>query len=396
MLLVLKKVLNIVTLAIANVADNVLQGLSHLGIIDDIPKNLPNMEDVLEDKRRGLYTEKDSVVVAAKIGDLLSDPTYNRTEDISYGNCERDLRQLKGFSYKATGILFAFVRPDYSVVVTQGNHRTTMLWMVTEDPNVRIPINLNFHPENISVERMIEIESENHNADCAFRSTQDNDSKFKSAFFSKQAWALKIFNFLTPFWIGIAGTLQNARFTCHSYNYISKARKESGDDNVKTILSVFTNLYKDVENPNVEILGNFVRSAALFHHVFGKHIAEVNAKNGDVDSFAEMIQYYFRDMEIELQKARQAGYPIAVKQNITQSDICKGSKVYKGIELFVCRFISLYNDYVETRDWSISGRNSTAIPVIDGKEFANFTSKLDPFFRQTLAEVAKAPVIHNK
>ena len=54
------------------------------------------------------------------------------------------------------------------------------------------------------------------------------------------------------------------------------------------------------------------------------------------------------------------------------------------------------NDYVETRDWSISGRNSTAIPVIDGKEFANFTSKLDPFFRQTLAEVAKAPVIHNK
>ena len=202
--------------------------------------------------------------------------------------------------------------------------------------------------------------------------------------------------FLTPFWIGIADTLQNARFTCHSYNYISKARKESGDDNVKTMLKVFTDLYRDVEDPNVEILGNFVRSGALFLNVFGKHIEEVNGMNGDVDSFAGMIEYYFRDMEIQLKKAREAGYPIAMKQNITQSDICKGSKVYKGIELFVCRFISLYNDYVETQDWSISGRNSTAIPVIDGKRFATFTSQLDPFFRQTLAEVAKAPVTHNK
>ena len=396
MLLVLKKTLNLVALAVENVKDNVLRGLSHLGIIDDIPKNLQNLEDVLEDKRKGLYTDKDSVVVAARIGDLLSDPTYNRTEDISYGNCERDLKQLKGFSYKASGILFAFVRPDYSVVVTQGNHRTTMLWMVTEDPNVRIPVNLNFHPEDISVERMIEIESENHNADCAFRSNQDNDSKFKSAFFSKQSWALLIFQFLTPFWIGIAGTLQNARFRCHSYNYISKARKEAGDENVKTVLNVFTGLYKDVENPNVEILGNFVRAGAVFLNVFGKHVAEVNAKNNDVDSFAGMIEYYFRDMEIQLKKARDAGYPIAIKQNITQSDICKGSKVYKGIELYVCRFISLYNDYVETQGWDISDRNSTAVPIISGREFANFTSKLDPFFRQTLAEVAKAPVVHNK
>ena len=58
-----------------------------------------------------------------------------------------------------------------------------MLWMITQDSNVRIPVNLNFHPEDISYDRMIEIESENHNADCAFRSTQDNDSKFKSGFF---------------------------------------------------------------------------------------------------------------------------------------------------------------------------------------------------------------------
>ncbi len=51
---------------------------------------------------------------------------------------------------------------------------------------------------------------------------------------------------------------------------------------------------------------------------------------------------------------------------------------------------------MQTKDWKISGRNSTAIPLVEGKEFAHFTSQLDPFFRSTLADVAKAPVIHNK
>ena len=46
MLLVLKKTLNLVALAVENVKDTVLRGLSHLGIIDDMPKNLLNLEDV--------------------------------------------------------------------------------------------------------------------------------------------------------------------------------------------------------------------------------------------------------------------------------------------------------------------------------------------------------------
>ena len=180
------------------------------------------------------------------------------------------------------------------------------------------------------------------------------------AFFSKQPWALDIFRFLSPLGIGIAGTLQSARFTTRSYHYITKARKESGDDIVKSVLKSFTSLYDDLENPDVEILGNFVRAASVFVKFFGKHIKEIDSNNGNVDSFNEMIQYYFRDMEIQLRNARKAGFPIAIKENITQADICKGSKIYKGIELFVCRFISLYNEYVQTKDWKISGRNSTA------------------------------------
>ena len=73
-MLVLKRALNIVALAVANVKDNVLERISHLDIIDELPKNLPNLEDILGDKGIGLYTDKDSVVCAARLGDLLSDP----------------------------------------------------------------------------------------------------------------------------------------------------------------------------------------------------------------------------------------------------------------------------------------------------------------------------------
>ena len=109
------------------------------------------------------------------------------------------------------------------------------------------------------------------------------------------------------------------------------------------------------------------------------------------------MEYYFRDMEIETQRAREAGIKLPMKYNITQADICKYSKDYKQVsDLGVCRFISLYNEYVESQGYAIPDRNATAIPIIEGTCFAEFTEKLSPFLRQTLAEMAKTPVTHNK
>jgi hypothetical protein len=396
-MIVIKRPLSLVTLASKKVTQTILRGLSGLDVIDKLPKNLPTLEEVLEDRKRGLYTDKDSVVVAARIGDLFSDPTYNRTEDISYTKCADNLRNLKGFSHKAAGILFAFIRPNLEVIVTQGNHRITMLWLIMQDPDTRISVNLNFHPENISHDKMLQVEAENHTADCAFRLTQDQDNKFKSAFISRQDWATELFAFLSTYLIGVADTLNNARFTCNSYSYVQKAIREGNESNVRKVLETFTGLYEEGKEPDKEILGNFVRAGSVFLRVFGSHINTVNRKNSGIDSFKEMMEYYFRDMEIETQRAREAGIKLPMKYNITQADICKYSKDYKQVsDLGVCRFISLYNEYVESQGYAIPDRNATAIPIIEGTCFAEFTEKLSPFLRQTLAEMAKTPVTHNK
>ena len=94
-MITVKPLLNLVKLAKKKFKDYVLRVLSDFNIVDSIPDSLPLMEDVLAGRMRGLYKDGSSVVVAAKIGDLWSDPTYNRTDSINYGNCERDLKSLK-------------------------------------------------------------------------------------------------------------------------------------------------------------------------------------------------------------------------------------------------------------------------------------------------------------
>lgn len=218
---------NLVELYFQKVDDKVQEQLSKLSVLDRAPTdNLPKMEDVIERYLRGEYEGQDSVIVSGRIGEFMTDPKYNRGDVLRYGNQERDLNQMRGFSYSSAGVLAAFLRPNGTVVLTQGNNRTSMLFAVTQNGNVRISLTLNFHKNGVSEEEMTRVEAENHNADCNFRTTQDSDDKFKSAFHSKQSWAVSIYNFLSPYSIGIADTLENAKFNCASHSYIDTARKE--------------------------------------------------------------------------------------------------------------------------------------------------------------------------
>jgi len=399
--LIILPILNVVDLAISNFKDYVLRLLSSFNVVDSLPSNLPLMEDILTDRKKGLYKDISSVVVAARIGDLFSDPTYNRTETINYGKCEANIKALKGFSHKAAGVLFAFVRPNFDVVITQGNHRVTMLWAVTQDPNSRIAVNLNFHPEDISEEEMIEIESENHHSDAANRAGQTKSDTFKSAFHSNLDWALKMYNLLAPFKIGIAGTLSDARFNCKSYGSISKAEGDTNLEIVKKVLSEFTGLYDGVENPDIEILGNFVRAASIFLNTFAGHIAEVDKKNVDedtgnpIDSFSEMMKYFFRDMEPGLIKAKRLGAIVAVRKNLTQDDVCISTRFFKGQHLAVCRFVSMYNELAAAKEWEYNNTQKNAIPT-DGITVANYLSGLDPVLRNAVQEYCNTPVVHKQ
>jgi len=399
-----KQLLNLCDLYTNKVVDVVQGLLSELDVLDKAPiDGLPKLEDVIEAHSRGEHEGVDSIHVSARIGDIMTDPEYNRGDNLRYGNQERDLNAMRGFSYQAAGTLVAFLRPGGITVATQGNNRISMLYAVTQNKSTRIPILLIFHESGINHEEMVRVESENHNADCNFRSTQSTDEKFKSAYFSEQKWAKLIYTFLKPFGIGIAGTLEDAKFNCTSHSYIDKARKEAGDEFVKRFLESHVDVFS-ADNCQKEVFGNFVRGGASFLSTFSAHIAEVDEKNGGIDSFSDMMRHYFADREKEALETRKIleknGAPksaissVPVKKCLTQADITQGNRVIKGYSLFVCRFVSIYNEYCKEQELIFNQTYATAIPVVEGKTFANFIKDEDPILRPSFIDVAKNPVVH--
>ena len=399
-----KTLLNLCDLYANKVADIVQELLSRLSILDKAPVDgLPKLEDVVEAHSRGEYEGVDSVHVSARIGDIMTDPEYNRGDNLRYGNQERDLNAMGGFSYRAAGTLVGFLRPGGVTVATQGNNRISMLFAVTQERSSRVPFLLNFHKPLITHEEMIRVEAENHNADCNFRSNQSTDEKFKSAFYSQQKWAHLIFNFLKPHNIGIAGTLEGAKFNCTSHLYIDKARREAGDEFTNRFLKTHVDVFS-ADNCEKEVFGNFVRGGASFLSTFSAHIAEVDEKNGGIDSFGDMMRHYFANREkdaiatrklLELANASKAAIAsVPVKKCLTQADITQGNRVIKGYTLFVCRLVSIYNEYCKDQGLKFNQTYATAIPIVEGKTFANFIKKEDPILRPSFIDVASNPVVH--
>jgi len=399
-----KTLLNLCDLFSDKVADIVQELLSHLPVLDKAPTDgLLKLEDVIEAHSRGEYEGVDSVHVSARVGDIMTDPEYNRGNNLRYGNQERDLNGMGGFSYRAAGTLVGFLRPGRVTVATQGNNRISMLFAVTRERSSRVPFLLNFHKPLITHKEMIRVESENHNADCNFRSNQSTDEKFKSAYFSEQKWAKLIYNFLKPFGIGIAGTLEGAKFNCTSHSYVDKARKEAGDEFVKRFLETHVDVFS-ADNCEKEVFGNFVRGGSFFLSTFSTLIADVNEKNDGIDSFGDMMRHYFADREKEalatrkiLEKSgapKQAIASVPVKKCLTQADITQGNRTIKGYTLFVCRFVSVYNEYCKEQELKFNQSHATAIPIVAGENFANFIKKEDPILRPSFIDVAKNPVVH--
>ena len=400
----MKTLLNLCDLFSDKVADIVQELLSHLPVLDKAPTDgLLKLEDVIEAHSRGEYEGVDSVHVSARVGDIMTDPEYNRGNNLRYGNQERDLNGMGGFSYRAAGTLVGFLRPGRVTVATQGNNRISMLFAVTRERSSRVPFLLNFHKPLITHKEMIRVESENHNADCNFRSNQSTDEKFKSAYFSEQKWAKLIYNFLKPFGIGIAGTLEGAKFNCTSHSYVDKARKEAGDEFVKRFLETHVDVFS-ADNCEKEVFGNFVRGGSFFLSTFSTLIADVNEKNDGIDSFGDMMRHYFADREKEalatrkiLEKSgapKQAIASVPVKKCLTQADITQGNRTIKGYTLFVCRFVSIYNEYCKEQELKFNQSHATAIPIVAGENFANFIKKEDPILRPSFIDVAKNPVVH--
>jgi len=354
------------------------QYLAGFGTVDSSPKGLPLMEDIIDQYDRGEIPDGGTYICEAKVGDLWSDPIYNRILELRYGNQKRHIENRGGYSNDAADTLSAYLRPSLKAVLTKGNNRASMRGACGRDPNARVIIALKLHPKNISHEEMIRIESLDHNTDCNYRTNQSGDDKFKSAYYASETWATDLYKYLEPFNIGIAGTLDDAKFTCPSHSYMSTALRLAGREYTSKYLTAFTRW-----ECATDVQGNATVAGALFLKTFHFYIDDVDKKNG-IDSFSQMMKWFFT----EYGPAAQAFDPDA--KNLQQSDIVQGNGVYKGNEPAIARFVFLYNDFCRIKRLKFNGTQKTAIPFegSDSSAWNEFLGSSNPLMKPALGNLA--------
>ena len=164
-----KDIKRIIDLALDKVDEKDFENLSKYQVVDQMPSGHPLMENVIRDYLLGdKYLGGENILVSARVGDLLGDPTYNRVEEINYNNCMKQIRNVGGFSYFAADSLSAFLRPSGKVACTKGNHRITMRFLIDQDPNARVIVSLKLHNRNATIEQMIVAEARDHTFDCSY------------------------------------------------------------------------------------------------------------------------------------------------------------------------------------------------------------------------------------
>ena len=362
--------------------------LSSYGVIGSADPNLPRAEDlILQYMKDPQSLAGQTVTCTATVESQYGDPSYNRTKDIDLFRCEKNIEEKHGFSYAAAGVGSAWVRPNIEKCInTQSGHRTTMNYATTLDPNSRINLQLHFHDPMDSEEEQIRIESDDHFTDAADRKNQTGTDKFKSAYYAGRSWAKDIHKFLLPFDIGVAGTLDGAKYDLPSHSCLSSARKKAGDGNVRRYLESFLNY----GNEKI-IQASCVLAGALFLKQFSPQIGKIDELNG-VDSFDLMMKWWFKEygpLYSDLDPDKRC---------CLQRDIIDGGGLYKGNEPSISRFVFLYNDFVRLKckkfGWKINGNSVTAIPFLGSDDknkdtgWNDFLSKSNHLIRPILHDIA--------
>lgn len=371
-----KSLLRIVDLYDSKVDDKTKQYLSTFSCIDSPPQGLMLMEDIVKQYESGEITTG-TYLVFARCGDLYTDPTYNRGDNLRYTNQKQHISKTGGYSYNASDTLSAYLRPNLLAILTKGNNRTSMRYACGMDPNSRVIVSLKLHPKNISEDEMIRIESVDHNTDCNYRTNQTGDDKFKSAFFAREPWAVELYNYLLPFDITVA-KIDSTQFIAPSHSYISKARREAGDQYTSQYLKAFTE-----NNCSAEVLGNATVAGSLFLKLFSEYVDEVDRLN-QCDSFSKCLNFWYNE-RAQLLKVVKA-------KNLTQQDLISGNGVYKGDEPTIARYVFIYNEYCRIYDLKHNKTYASAIPL-GGEKWKEFINSAPVWMQGGLTQMAETQFI---
>ena len=360
---------NLVSLYQSKVNDDIKKSLIDMKILDDAPKGLYHFSQAMQN----LQPQKGETIHAmVEVGDVYGDPTYNRVNRIHYGNIATNLKKRGGFSYKSSGTISLFLRPDGTLVATKGNHRVTKMFAVTGDKKALIPAEITIHPSEDAAE-IIRLEAEDHNVDCNYRTAQATDDRFKAAFYAGEKWAVDLYNYLFDFCVGIAGTNEDAKYEVTSYRQITKSKNLS-QAACSRYIEAFTLM--DCEN---ELGGNAVYAGTCFLVYFAESIAYVDSNN-NVDSFTGLMDYIYNNRNT---------LSVGFLENATQAELTKGNSKFKGEEVNVARLVSLYNEYCQKiLRAKIPTLNNSAIGY-SSNEYLDFIKKADETVRSRVDEVAR-------
>jgi hypothetical protein len=315
-----------------------------------------------------------SAICMVRVGDIYTDTTYNRGDNIHYTNIIKNMKKVGGFSYITSGTISLFVRPGGKLVTTQGNHRATMLYASCLDPNARIPATITLHDSNTEYNEIVRVEASNHNEDCNFRTAQSTDDRFRAAYHAGESWAENLHWFLDQFGIGVARTNPSAKYEATSYAKISESRKLD-EYSCSRYLKAFTQVVNEKE-----VMGFATFSATHFLNGFRESIKYVD-DNNNVDSVTGFLDYIYNHRH-----NRSHGY----LNNVTQQKLSEGSNKIKGHEIGVARLITLYNEYCEK---VISARipksNKHAIGY-SSNEYKKFVDSTNADLRLRVGEIAQS------
>tara|TARA_B100000212_G_C27334455_1_gene516218 strand:- start:70 stop:1206 length:1137 start_codon:yes stop_codon:yes gene_type:complete len=360
------------------VDDKRRERLSRLQVIGSLP-DVPKLEDLVKEYLTNPdFDWRKTYICSVRGKDQYGSPIYNRTELIDLNKCEQHANEKKGYSYEAANTGSGFVRPNGYFVNTQSGHRATLLFAVTLDGEERSLQNVKFHDPNATDDEILSREADDHHTDCADRKPQTGDDKFRSAYYAPRDWAVNLFNYLKPFDIGIAGTLEDAYFSLPSHSYMSTALKLVGEGTVSRYLKAFTK-----HKCEKVILGNAVVAGCLFLQSFSEYVRKVDEDN-NVDSFDLMMKFYFTEYGELMRRFDPDG------KDLTQAALVAGNGLYKGNEPAVARFVFCYNEFVRLKRYKISGRQRTAIPFegADDKGWNTFISNANPLMKPALGQLA--------
>mgnify|MGYP001400623776 FL=1 len=358
--------------------------LSTLGVVDNPVKGLLTLEEYLIEHNP---QPGDSFVCLVPVGICFSDSLYNRSDRIHFGNIIKHLKRMAGFSYKAAGILSGFLRlnreqirdlqygrasSQYTVVVTKGNHRVTKRYAVSNDTRAYIPMEITIHKTE-DYDEMVRIESLDHTLDAAYRTSQNQEDKFKSSYYAKETDAINLYNYLDQFSIGVADTNPNAKFGTTSHNYIKSAEKRD-DAACSKYLKIFTE-----KNCEKLVGGNAAFAATVFLSTFKTAIDTIDRLNA-CDSIDGFINYIYHDRN---------NFSNGFLPDMTQSKLTEGNSKFKGEEVNVARLISLYNEYCQIVLKAKLNENNNHAIGYSSDVYLNYMKSADADIRARFVQMSK-------